>query len=82
MRIVIVEDEKPAADRLELLLKRYDPDIQVIQRLDSVKGCVSWFEKHGTGIDLVFMDIRLTFRSVSPLFSLQHIMNMPWRLSR
>lgn len=59
MRIVIVEDEKPAADRLELLLKRYDPDIQVIQRLDSVKGCVSWFEKHGTGIDLVFMDIRL-----------------------
>ena len=34
MRIVIVEDEKPAADRLELLLKRYDPDIQVIQRLD------------------------------------------------
>ena len=59
MRIVIVEDEKPAADRLELLLKRYDPDIQVIQRLDSVKGCVSWFEKHGTGMDLVFMDIRL-----------------------
>ena len=60
MRIVIVEDEKPAADQLELLLKRYDPDIDVLQRLDSVKGSVGWFHKHGTEPDLVFMDIRLS----------------------
>jgi two-component system, LytTR family, response regulator len=59
MRIVIVEDEKPAADQLENLLKRYDPDIEVLQRLDSVKGSISWFQKHGAEPDLVFMDIRL-----------------------
>jgi DNA-binding LytR/AlgR family response regulator len=59
MKIVIIEDEKPAADRLELLLKRYNPDIQVLHRMDSVKKSVSWFQDHGSDVDLVFMDIRL-----------------------
>ena len=72
MRIVIVEDEKPAADRLELLLRRYDPDIEVVHRLDSVQSSIAWFKQQGTSADLVFMDIRLTdglsfelFRQVS-----------------
>lgn len=60
MKVVIVEDEKPAAEHLEHLLKRYDPDIRLLQRLDSVSGSVSWFDKHGSEPDLVFMDIRLT----------------------
>jgi DNA-binding LytR/AlgR family response regulator len=60
MKVVIVEDEKPAADKLELLLKRYDPDIEVIQRLDSVAGSVEWFGRNAPAADLVFMDIRLT----------------------
>ena len=34
MNVLIIEDEKPAADKLELLLKRYDPDIEIIQRLE------------------------------------------------
>ena len=60
MRIVIVEDEKPAADRLELLLRRYDPDIEVIHRLDSVQSSIAWFKQQGTAADLVFMDIKLS----------------------
>ena len=59
MKIVIVEDEKPAADHLEQMLKRYDPDIEILQRLDSVKASISWFQESGTDPDLVFMDIRL-----------------------
>ena len=60
MKIVIVEDEKPAADHLEHMLKRYDPDTEILQRLDSVKAGVSWFQKSGGEPDLIFMDIRLT----------------------
>ena len=60
MRIVIVEDEKPAADRLELLLRRYDPDIEVIHHLDSVQSSIAWFKQQGTAADLVFMDIKLS----------------------
>jgi DNA-binding LytR/AlgR family response regulator len=60
MKVLIIEDEKPAADKLELLLKRYDPDIEIIQRLDSVAGSVEWFGRNAQTADLVFMDIRLT----------------------
>ena len=60
MKVIIIEDEKPAADKLELLLKRYDPDIEVIERLESVAGSVKWFKQNAHAADLVFMDIRLT----------------------
>jgi DNA-binding LytR/AlgR family response regulator len=60
MKILIVEDEKPAADKLELLLKRYDPDIEIIQRLESVTASVEWFERNAQAADLIFMDIMLT----------------------
>ena len=60
MKAIIIEDEKPAADKLEILLKRYDPDIEVLQRLDSVSSSVHWFKQNPLAADLVFMDIRLT----------------------
>lgn len=60
MKVLIIEDEKPAADRLELLLKRYDPDIEIIQRLESVSSSVEWFGQNPQEADLVFLDIRLT----------------------
>lgn len=60
MKVVIVEDEKPASDQLERLLRDYDPGINILQRLDTVEGAVSWFGEHGQEPDLVFMDIRLS----------------------
>ncbi len=54
MKILIVEDEKPAADKLELLLKRYDPEIEIIQRLESVTASVKWFERNAQAADLIF----------------------------
>ena len=60
MKIVIIEDEAPAMQKLEALLKRYDSEIEIIGKLDSVKSSVEWFQGAMLQPDLVFMDIRLT----------------------
>ena len=60
MKIVIIEDEAPALQKLEALLKRYDPEIEIIGKLGSVKSSVEWFQQATFQPDLVFMDIRLT----------------------
>jgi len=60
MKVVIVEDERPAAERLEMLLKRQHPDTEILIILDSVEGSVRWFTENPGRADLVFMDIRLT----------------------
>lgn len=33
MKVLIIEDEKPATEKLELLLNKYDTAIQVIERI-------------------------------------------------
>lgn len=58
MNIVIVEDEKLSAQRLEKLLTRIDNSIVVSAILDAVKSSVYWFKSNPTP-DLVFLDIHL-----------------------
>jgi len=58
MRVLIVEDEKLAADHLIGLILKYDDSIEVLDRLDSVKKSVDWFNNHSQP-DLVFFDIQL-----------------------
>jgi DNA-binding LytR/AlgR family response regulator len=60
VKVVIVEDERPAAEKLEMLLKRYQPDAVVVRILESVESSVRWFSENPGIADLVFMDIRLT----------------------
>ncbi len=60
MKIVIIEDEAPALQKLEALLKRYDPEIEIVGKIDSVKSSVDWFQQATIQPDLIFMDIRLT----------------------
>lgn len=60
MKVVIIEDEKPAIVKLEKMLQEYDDEIQVIGRLGSVEGSVKWIRESGQEADLFFMDIRLT----------------------
>ena len=59
MKIIIIEDEKLAAEQLEFLLKRYDTQIEILARLASVKSAIDWFAKHEHP-DLAFFDIQLT----------------------
>ncbi len=58
MKILIIEDEPHAAERLTSLIKSIQPDWQIIGNLDSVKRSVAWFS--GANLcDLIFMDIQL-----------------------
>ena len=58
IRTLIVEDEEPAAARLEKLLKEVDPGIQILDVIDSVEMAVKWFEKNDPP-DLLMLDIQL-----------------------
>ncbi len=60
MRVVIIEDEIPAATKLENLLKEYDKEIIVVAKLISVHDSIEWINENGQDIDLFFMDIKLT----------------------
>ncbi len=58
MRVLIIEDEKMAANRLEKLAKIVDSEINVLSKIDTVTGSVEWLSAN-EGPDLIFMDIQL-----------------------
>ncbi len=59
MNVLIVEDERPAAEKLELLIKRYDSSIVVADRIDNISQTVKWLQNEANAVDLIFMDIQL-----------------------
>ncbi len=58
MKVVIVEDERLAAEKLRRLLIQVDPGVEILTVLESVEESVNWFLTNETP-DLVFMDIQL-----------------------
>ncbi|ULQ51390.1 LytR/AlgR family response regulator transcription factor [Flavihumibacter fluvii] len=67
MRALIIEDEQPAVDRLQVLIKQVCPDTLIDACLDSVSDSVDWFRNH-THPDVVFMDIHLSDGSAFDIF--------------
>jgi two-component system LytT family response regulator len=59
LNIVIVEDEKPAAQKLAKDLLQVDPSIQIVKIIHNVEHAIRWFNEH-SNVDLVFMDVELT----------------------
>lgn len=59
MQVLIVEDEAPAFRRLQKILEEINPQIEIVEVLDSVDDSVQWFANH-THPDLIFMDIQLS----------------------
>src|SRR6185295_3017900 len=59
LKVLIVEDETPAAEKLERYLNKFDPAIEVIEKTGTVKETVSWLQTNQSEIDLIFMDIQL-----------------------
>ncbi len=57
MKVLIVEDESMAAKRLTNLLLKLEPDIEILDQLDSVKTAVKWLSNNQA--DLLFFDIQL-----------------------
>lgn len=59
MKIIIIEDEKPAAEKLQKAIVQYDSSIQVLAILTSVQASVDWLKQNALP-QLIFMDIELT----------------------
>lgn len=58
MKVVIVEDEILAVEKLQRLLFEVDSEIKVIKILETVEDSVNWFAANASP-DLIFMDIQL-----------------------
>jgi len=58
MKIVIIEDEESAVERLISLLKSLDYDFEVLEVFDSVQTSVAYL-KNNKQADLIFMDVHL-----------------------
>ncbi|NVO20557.1 MAG: response regulator transcription factor [Bacteroidetes bacterium] len=58
MKVLIIEDEEHAANRLQKLLTEEIPDIQIEGPLDTVKKAIQHLEKN-QDYDLLFLDIQL-----------------------
>ncbi|MEX0298254.1 MAG: LytR/AlgR family response regulator transcription factor [Kordiimonas sp.] len=58
MRVLIIEDEPRAANRLVRMIKAQLPAVQVLDKIGSVKGALQWFLKNEEP-DLIFLDVRL-----------------------
>jgi two-component system LytT family response regulator len=59
MRTLIIEDEKPAADKLKKAIQKAGLGIEIIAQLDSVQSAVQWLRTQEQP-ELVFMDIELS----------------------
>lgn len=58
-KIIIIEDEKPNADRLQRLIKSIRPNVEILAVLESIAESLEWFSKNETP-DLAIMDVRLS----------------------
>lgn len=58
MNVLIIEDEKLAADKLEHMLREIDPSINVLAKPGSIKESVKWLFNNTA--DLIFLDIQLS----------------------
>jgi len=59
MKILIIEDEAPAARRLKKLVEENNTAHEVLGPLDSVESSLNWFEKNPLP-DLLLLDIQLS----------------------
>src|SRR5690242_9158206 len=59
MKVLIIEDEKPALENIINCLKNADEQIKIIGTLNSVQTSINWLNENPLP-DLVFMDIQLS----------------------
>jgi DNA-binding LytR/AlgR family response regulator len=58
MKVLVVENEKPAADKICSLLRKIDSSIEVKGVLETVESSISWLQDNPAP-DLILMDIQL-----------------------
>ena len=67
MKVLIIEDEQATALRLKKLLTEIDPEIEVMDILDSIESSVNWYQQNKVP-ELVFQDIQLADGSSFEIF--------------
>lgn len=70
MKVLIIEDEPLAAEKLSGYLRRYQPDVDIVAQLDSVAQVLAFFQSEPV-VDLIFSDVELSdgqvFSALEPL---------------
>jgi two-component system LytT family response regulator len=74
VKVLIIEDEKPAADKLQRLLADLVDHCEVVGIATSVKSGVSLIQEHQQQLDLIFMDIQLTDGLSFKIFEQQEVL--------
>ncbi|HSN60260.1 MAG TPA: hypothetical protein VLR49_04970, partial [Ferruginibacter sp.] len=59
IKLLIIEDEQPAAKRLWKLVNELEPDAILLNTLHSVNGSIEWLQQNPAP-DLIFSDIQLS----------------------
>lgn len=59
MKVIIIEDEQAAVERLQSILMELDPGIDIVAVIESVEETVSWFCRHEPP-DLLLLDVQLS----------------------
>lgn len=67
MKVIIIEDEKPASQKLIRTLSQCDEPVDVLGVLGSVQASVQWLQENGQP-ELIFMDIELSDGTSFQLF--------------
>ncbi|MFN7117772.1 MAG: LytR/AlgR family response regulator transcription factor [Saprospiraceae bacterium] len=75
MKVIIVEDEYLAAQKLTKLLLAHDPAIEILATLETVSETVQWLQSEGQP-DLLFLDIHLADSNGFDIFR-QIMINCP-----
>jgi DNA-binding LytR/AlgR family response regulator len=72
IKVVILEDEEPAAKRLQKMIEELERGTEVVASIDSVERAIEWLNNHDAP-DLIFSDIQLSdgisfeiFKSAAP----------------
>ncbi|MGC4036145.1 MAG: LytTR family DNA-binding domain-containing protein [Chitinophagaceae bacterium] len=68
MKVMIIEDEPLAVERLKMILAEYDRTIEIVGTADSISSAKAWFAIHPVP-DLVFLDIQLADGMSFTIFS-------------
>ena len=72
MNIVVIEDERPAIERLTKMINQLRPEWKITTTLDSIKSSVEWFENNPHPA-LVLMDIQIADGNSFEIFNLASI---------
>ncbi|EAZ79827.1 LytR/AlgR family response regulator transcription factor [Algoriphagus machipongonensis] len=59
MKVILIEDELPAIEKLSHFLQKYDPDSQILGVASSIADTVPLLTKYGEEADLLLVDVQL-----------------------